>query len=468
MGETSLLYKLKRITDLKLAPIEIYKRLTGKKKFLLESTFQHAQKGKFSFLGANPYMELIGTGNETTVIQKETGSSEKYSENALVILKKHFPKIDVEIPLPFYGGAIGYISYDSIRQFERIGADLPDEIEMPDIHLMVYKDVIVIDHKENLLYLIVMNPDREDEKCLDERLQKLETDVRTLKEAEDGELELGPIQFNPEISRNEFKEMVEKAKDYIRKGDIFQVVLSQRFSANIDGNPFALYKKLRQTNPSPYMFFIDFEDYIVLGASPESLVQTQGRTIIANPIAGTRPRGRTIEEDARLVKELLEDEKELAEHRMLVDLSRNDLGRVSKIGSIEIPTYMKIEKYQHVMHIVSEVKGKLRDSLTSIDALISCLPAGTVSGAPKIRAMQIINQLEEKKRGVYAGGIGFINFNLDINIALAIRSLIVKEGKAYLQAGAGIVYDSDSEMEYQETLNKAKSLMEVAQNVFVD
>lgn len=465
MGETPL-YKFKRIKNSTFTPTDIYLRLTGEKKFLLESTFQHEEKGKYSFLGEDPYLEFIGTGNETTMMNHETGRSEKLLENALTAIKKQLPKIDANLPLPYYGGAIGFISYDTIRQYENIGEDLPDDIEMPDIHLMVFKNTIVVDHKNQVIYLIVMNPDNEPEERLNERLQKLQAVLMNPFQEKVPVME--PIQFSPNTTAEEFKRNVEVAKEYIRKGDIFQIVLSHRFTAELRQNPFHLYQRLREANPSPYMFFIDFEDYIVLGASPESLVQTKGRTIITNPIAGTRPRGNTEEEDARLVQELLADEKELAEHRMLVDLSRNDLGRVSEIGTIELPTYMKIEKYQHVMHIVSEVKGKLREEFTSIDALISCLPAGTVSGAPKIRAMQIINELENKKRGVYAGGIGFINFNFDMNIALAIRSLVVKDGKAHLQAGAGIVYDSDPETEYMETMNKAKSLMEVAGNVLID
>lgn len=229
----------------------------------------------------------------------------------------------------------------------------------------------------------------------------------------------------------------------------------------MDSDPFQFYRKLRNANPSPYMFYIDFDEYVLLGASPESLIKTIGSQVITNPIAGTRPRGNTQLEDSYYEKELLEDEKELAEHRMLVDLSRNDIGRVCEPGSITIPKYMVIEKYQHVMHIVSEVKGMMKPEFTGIDALKVCLPAGTVSGAPKIRAMQIINELEKQKRGVYAGAIGYINVNGNMDFALAIRTLVIKDGVAYLQAGAGIVHDSIPENEYIETLNKAKSLLEV-------
>lgn len=255
--------------------------------------------------------------------------------------------------------------------------------------------------------------------------------------------------------------MVEKAKAHIERGDIFQVVLSQRFKAEFCGNPFSLYRKLRTSNPSPYMFYLEFDDYTILGTSPESLVKVQDRKVTTNPIAGTKPRAKTKEEDLEIEQQLLHDEKEIAEHRMLVDLGRNDIGRVSKIGTVNVSKYMSIERYKYVMHIVSEVTGELKDEVHVLDVLTSCLPAGTVSGAPKIRAMQIINDLEQFKRGVYAGAIGYISVNGNMDLALAIRTMIVKDRNAYVQAGAGIVYDSIPESEYLETLNKAKALLEV-------
>jgi anthranilate synthase component I len=448
-----------------VTPVDVYERLQGKKKFLLESTFQHETKGTFSFIGTNPYLEMMGCGNET-ILQYPDGHIERIQENALSFLKKHFPKIEVNLPVPFYGGAVGYVSYDMIRQFEKIGHEQPDEIDMPDLHFMLYQSIIAFNHETNEIYFIAITFENEPEHVLDSRLEDLQSVLSTQSSYKKKDSCL--IDFQLTMTEQAFKEKVEKAKHYIEKGDAFQVVLSQRMKGSLKGNPFAFYLKLREANPSPYMFYIDFEDYQLLGASPESLVQTINREIITNPIAGTRPRGKTKQEDEMLEKELLADEKEIAEHKMLVDLSRNDLGRVCEIGSIYMPKFMKIEKYQHVMHIVSEVKGRLRNDFTSIDALIACLPAGTVSGAPKIRAMQIINELEEQKRGVYAGGIGFINWNFDLNFALAIRTLVVKDGFAYLQAGAGIVYDSVPELEYKETINKARSLMEVAKGVPVN
>lgn len=465
MNRQYVSYKFIEINADMLTPISIFQRLTGEKKFLLESSLPHEKKGKFSFIGSDPYEEIIGHEHETTFISHLTNETKVVNENPLLFTEKHLPVLDPTIPVPFTGGAIGYIGYDTIDQFETIGSRNDDPLQMPDVHLMLYRNFFVYNHKEESVYCVVINPFDEPESVLDERLQSLQ-DILKQQPKETGHLEASD--FQPELTKEAFEENVKKAKEYIHQGDIFQVVLSQRMQATFDGDPFSFYRKLRKVNPSPYMFYVDFVDYVVLGASPESLLQTKGREIITNPIAGTRPRGRNPEEDEALMKELLEDEKEIAEHRMLIDLGRNDLSKVSEIGSISIPTLMKIEKYEHVMHLVSEVSGTLAADQTSIDALISCLPAGTVSGAPKIRAMQIIQELEHKKRGTYAGGIGYIGFNRDLNMALAIRSLIIKENQAYLQAGAGIVYDSDPTKEYVETLHKARSLMEVNKIDFIN
>ena len=456
----TLPYKLLKKNADTLTPIGIFKRLHGKKKFLLESSFEHEKKGKYSYIGSDPYKEVIGRGDMTTVINHDTGEENTFKQKTLQYIKENLPKIDLDLPLPFTGGAIGYIGYDAIRQYEDIGVDLPDDLNMPDIHFMIYRNLIIYEHSNESVHLVAMNIDHQSESVLDKRLE-------LLAEALHGDLKISDpgktnVNFKSDMSEEAFKEKVRVAKEHIHQGDAFQIVVSKRMQAKIDGDPFSYYRKLRIANPSPYMFYIDFGDYLIVGASPESLIQTTGRDIVTNPIAGTRARGITDTEDQLLMAELLADKKEIAEHQMLVDLSRNDLGQVCEIGSITIPTYMKIEKYQHVMHIVSEVHGKLNSNLTSIDALIACLPAGTVSGAPKIRAMQIINELEDTKRGFYGGGIGYISFNHDLNMALAIRSLVIKDNYAYLQTGAGIVYDSDVDDEFAETLHKARSLMEVS------
>jgi|SRR5690625_4555734 len=453
-------YKLIKKNADTLTPIGIFKRLTGEKKFLLESSFEHEKKGKYSYIGSEPYLEIIGHDDHTTIINHETDETTECQQKPLDYFQEHFPHIELDLPLPFTGGAIGYIGYDAIRQYEHIGNDLPDELNMPDVHFMIYRNLIVYEHSNESVTLITINLDEQPEAVLDRRLEILLNGLQS--EVDMDELGDTHVDFQADMTKQEFKEKVKHAKQFIQQGEALQIVVSKRMKTEIKSDPLAYYRKLRITNPSPYMFYIDFGEYLIVGASPESLVQTTGNHIVTNPIAGTRPRGSTDEADAKLMEELLADDKEIAEHKMLVDLSRNDLGSVCEIGSITIPTYMKIEKYQHVMHIVSEVHGQLKKGLTSIDALIACMPAGTVSGAPKIRAMQIINELEDTKRGFYGGGIGYIGFNYDLNMALAIRSLVIKDGYAYLQTGAGIVHDSDLDAEFQETLHKARSLMEVS------
>lgn len=451
-------YKSKQLNADILTPIGIFQRLQGDKKFLLESSLPHEKKGKYSFIGTDPYEEIIGINGKTTITCLQTNETKHIDEEALTYLNHYLPEIDTELPLPFAGGAIGYVGYDAARQFVQVGKELDNDLGMPDVHLMLYKSVFVYDHKNETVYVTAMNPHGESEAVLDERI---ETFAAMLEQQPVKQSELESSTFKPDTSKEAFKKQVQKARDHIQAGDAFQIVVSQRMQATFSGDPFSYYRKLRRANPSPYMFYIEFGPYLVLGASPESLIQISGREMITNPIAGTRPRGETPAADEKLVKELLADEKELAEHKMLIDLGRNDFNRVAKPGSMKIPSYMQIEKYEHVMHIVSEVSCILQDDKSSIDALIASLPAGTVSGAPKVRAMQLINELEQKRRGAYGGGIGYIGFNRNLNMALAIRSLIVKDQTAYLQVGAGIVFDSDSQMEYEETLHKARSLMEV-------
>lgn len=445
-----------------LTPVGIYKRLQGKKKFLLESSFQHETKGKYSYIGANPYEEIIGFGDKTKVINVETKEEKVFQCNTLDYFKKYFRKIDIDIPLPFIGGAIGYVSYDAISQFVSTGEELEDPLNMPDYHFMLYDTIIVYEHRTEKAHIIALNVQNLKEVELDERLTKINHELST--PINIAEPNLTPITFSAQLKKEEFINRVQSAKRYIERGEAAQIVLSQRMVATFEEDPFSFYRELRTRNPSPYMFYIDFTDYFILGASPESLVQTNGRNVLTNPIAGTRRRGKTEAEDKVLENDLLQDKKELTEHEMLVELSKRDLEKVCELQSIHIPVLKDVVKYEHVMHIVSEVHGTLREDKSSFDALIACLPAGTVSGLPKERAMQIINELETEKRGVYAGGIGYISFNHDINLAIAIRSLIVKDGKAYLQTGAGIIDDSIPEKEYVETLQKAKSLTNINGN----
>ncbi|MEJ9281933.1 anthranilate synthase component I [Ureibacillus thermosphaericus] len=452
-------YVMKTLQGDMMTPISVFLSVSGKNKVLFESAAKHEESGRYSFIAYDPIAELIG--NKENYLFRKEGEEEKREGSVFQKLRDLIPISNEPLPFSFFGGAIGYFSYDTAFYSENIGPVLPDELNMPDVHLLFYNRFIVIDHLLQKVSIVAIDLFQEGKtrEEMDEYIHQIEEQLKngtTLIE-----VEKSAVEFRPSIDQETFVKMVEKAKKYIECGDIFQVVLSQRFSSDFKGNPFSLYRSLRTSNPSPYMFCLEFDDYTILGTSPESLVKITDGFIKTNPIAGTKPRGKTKEDDRKLEELLLSDEKELAEHRMLVDLGRNDLGRVSKVGTVNVSKYMKIEKYKYVMHIVSEVIGEKRDDVHVVDVITSCLPAGTVSGAPKIRAMQIINELEQQKRGVYAGAIGYISINGNLDLAIAIRTMIVKDEKAYVQAGAGIVYDSIPQSEYEETLNKMKALLEV-------
>jgi anthranilate synthase component I len=465
MNETrEMRFYTRELNGDELTPISVFKKLAGRRKFLLESSLKHEKAGRYSFLGSNPFLEFKADGRHIIEFDFKEETLVTYTGNPFDRLNDFFSGMTkAEQIFPFSGGAVGYMGYDNIRHFEKIG-DVPENsLGMPDIHLMFYEKAVIFDHLENKVILLVLqgftqDSDQHPEEILDEM-------ERTIRQSDTShhEPEFGKLEFESQVTKEQFISMVNDAKEQVLNGEIFQVVLSQRFKSPFTGGPFNLYRKLRQTNPSPYMFYIDFEDYIVLGTSPESFIKVSGSNVISNPIAGTRRRGHDEQEDAGLEKDLIADEKEVAEHRMLVDLARNDLGRVCRIGSISLTKYMLVERYKYVMHLVSEVEGRLDPSYTSIDVITACLPAGTVSGAPKIAAMKIINELEKSKRGVYSGTVGYISVNGDIDLALAIRTMVIKDGYAYVQAGAGVVCDSKAESEYEETINKAKALIEVAE-----
>lgn len=438
-------------------PIGIFQKLKGTKRFLLESSHSHQDQGRYSYIGTNPYLEVTSIGDKVYVVDHEMNLEREEPLGVIEFLKRELlveiEETDTELP-PFSGGAMGYFGYDLIRQYENIGPVPSDELQMPDTHFLFFKQLIVFDHLLQKIHLITGEEDFEKSFTKMEKMIAEPIMPSSIVMAEE-------LNFTSNFTQEQFENMIIQAKEAIVAGEVFQIVLSQRFQSSFKGEPFDAYRRLRLANPSPYMFYLEFGDYTVLGSSPESLISVKNQIVSVNPIAGTRPRGRTSEEDKGLEESLLMDEKELAEHRMLVDLGRNDLGRVCEIGSIELTEEMKIERYQHVMHIASKIKGKLREGFTSLDALTACLPAGTVSGAPKIRAMELINQFENCKRGVYAGSIGYIAYGGNLDMALAIRTMIIRNQKAYVQAGAGIVYDSDPTKEYEETRNKAKALMEV-------
>lgn len=443
--------KVKKINGDSLTPIAVFNRLTGKRKCLLESSLKTSASGRYSFIGSDPSKSFIGRGNHLKTVDYRTGAETNSTGKPLELIKSLMPEYEAMLEdLPFTGGALGYIGYDAIGAYEPVPEAKKDSLQMPDIHLQLYETVVVFDHVKNDVTII----------SFEGKVEQIEKQL-LLPEQDKGQKEQAALVFGSKTDAAGFRAQVERAKKHIRKGDVFQIVLSQRLSASYKGDAFALYRQLRKENPSPYQFFIEFDDYAVVGASPESLLTIRDGLMVTNPIAGTRKRGKTPAEDSQLADELLNDEKERAEHQMLVDLSRNDVGRVAEVGTVEIPKYMAIEKYQHVMHIVSEVTGKLNSKMHPIDALVSCLPAGTVSGAPKVRAMQLIQEFEEDRRGVYGGAIGYFGFNGNLDVALAIRTFVVKEEQVYVQAGAGIVFDSDPQAEYEETLHKARSLTEV-------
>lgn len=451
-------YVTKQLAGDTLTPISLYSALEGKNKMLFESSAKHEESGRYSFIAINPVAQLVGTGQSCTFTKG--GEATTHNENAITYLRSMMPATHEHLPFSFFGGAIGHFAYDTAFYFENIGEPLHDELNMPDVNVFFYDTFIIFDHLLQTVTLAAIDlfDDKTNEQ-LQAQVAQMEQHIHSGKAfTEESDAH---VQFAPTIEKSRFIDMVEEAKEHIRNGDIFQVVLSQRFTSDFSGNPFSLYRKLRTSNASPYMFYMAYDDYTILGTSPESLIKVKDGFVTTNPIAGTKKRGKTKEEDEQTAKALLADEKEIAEHRMLVDLGRNDIGKISEIGSVEVTKYMTIEYYKHVMHIVSEVTGKLRSEYNAIDALISALPAGTVSGAPKIRAMQIINEQEHVKRGVYAGAVGYISVSGDMDLALAIRTMVVKDGKAHVQAGAGVVYDSVPESEYEETLNKAKALLEV-------
>jgi anthranilate synthase component I len=451
---------IREIAGDELTPIGIYYRLSGTKKFLLESSLKKEEKGRYSFIGVNPLIEVISKDGIVEIHEGEKVTRKQ--EKLLDVLQEVMNITEVETEFPFIGGAVGYIGYDIVRQYEQIGDRKVDDLHIPEAHMMLYRTVVIFDHelqKASLVYLY-RKGDTASYEEIGAHLADIETELYAQSQLHSIDVQVNGTETS-NIEKEMYMELVEKAKQYIRDGDIFQVVLSQRFQTEFQGDAFDLYRKLRISNPSPYMYYVDFDNYQVIGSSPESVMSVKGRVVTTNPIAGTRPRGATKRQDEEIARELLLNEKERAEHLMLVDLGRNDLGFVSEIGSVALQKFMEIEKYSHVMHLVSEVVGELREGMTCFNALPWCFPAGTVSGAPKIRAMQIIDELENIRRNIYAGTVGYISYTGDMDMALAIRTMVAKDNHAYVQAGAGIVYDSIPQQEYEETVNKAKALMEV-------
>ncbi len=428
--------------------------------YLLESAWANERWGRYTFLGFDPKLEITCINGEITYGDKTEKTDDPSKIIREIMSKFRSPRLDY---LPsFTGGLVGYFSYDYLTYAEPTAkCDVIDEENFKDVDLMLFDKVIAFDHVRQKLILI-SNMSLEDvDAGYREAVEELESLIDLLKNGEKADDPAGRLlgDVTPLFSREEYCAMVEKAKNYIREGDIFQIVLSNRLSAPYEGSLLNTYRLLRTINPSPYMFYFAGTDVEVAGASPETLVKLEDGILHTFPLAGTRPRGKTEEEDRRLEEELLADEKELAEHNMLVDLGRNDLGKISEFGSVEVEKLRSIERYSHVMHIGSTVRGKIDSKHDALDAVEAVLPAGTLSGAPKIRACQLIGELENNKRGIYGGAIGYIDFTGNMDTCIAIRIAYKKNGKVFVRSGAGIVADSVPEKEYEECLNKARAVL---------
>ncbi len=454
-------------------PVSAFLKIGGRPhSFLLESVAGGEQIGRYSFIGGDPFLVLKTHGREVEVVRDGRLETRTLAEgqDPLHLLKQLLEEFrfvqDPDLP-PFCGGAVGYLGYDVVRFFERLPDLNPNDRGLPESYFVFTDTLLIFDHvKHRIKVLCLARVDGDPQAAYFQAVEKIEQLVNALKaplpyerlEQEPRENE-GELQVSSIPSREDHEAAVLKAKEYIAAGDIIQVVLSRRMEVEVSASPFQIYRALRSVNPSPYMFFLQFEDCQLIGASPEILVTERQGRVVTRPIAGTIRRGKTPEEDARLEAELLADPKERAEHIMLVDLHRNDIGRVCEYGSVHVDQLMVTEKYSHVIHIVSNVVGKLRSETDGFDLIRATFPAGTLSGAPKIRAMEIIEELEPVKRGPYGGVIGYFSFSGDIDTAITLRTIVMQNRKAYIQAGGGIVADSDPAAEYQETVNKAGALM---------
>ena len=448
--------------------------------FLLESVEGGEQIGRYTFIGINPYKRIVARGRDIDIT--EAGRTTRINGDIFHVLRDalggHHPARIAGLP-PFTAGAVGFFAYDAVRQIERLPSHAKDELGVPDACLLFFDEVLAFDHVRKQIWMVatadvtLANPDAAYADAV-KRLSALEKRLARPLPKPPAARSSKPVPVKRRTSKKDFMAAVERTKEYIAAGDIFQAVLSQRLDVSTGMDTFQVYRSLRTVNPSPYMYFLRFspggplgsgkrskkgQTIELAGSSPELLVRVHDSKVEYRPIAGTRPRGSSEEEDQRLEHEMMHDDKERAEHVMLVDLGRNDVGRVSEFGSVKVDRLMYVERYSHVMHIVSTIEGKLRSDLTAVDALRACFPAGTLSGAPKVRAMEIIEELEPSRRGTYGGAVLYADFSGNLDSCIAIRSLLTTNGKGYVQAGAGIVADSIPELEHQESLNKAQAVI---------
>ena len=469
-ADVDLVPVYRQLTSDTLTPVQAYAKLRGESSFLFESVVGGERVGRFSFLGDNPFLKIEAFANDV-VVTEGTDIREYVADDPLKeleeILERYRAVHLAELPR-FCGGAVGYAGYDVIRYAENLPNAPEDDRNIPDMSFAFFDRMIIFDHIRKTIMIVChanANADdlqaeynraaaRVDELCL--QLQETSSEIQAADVSIGGE---PTLKFESNFEQAEFEQAVENCKEYIRAGDIFQVVISQRLKLETTSKPLSIYRALRVVNPSPFMFLLKTSGMHLVGASPEIMVRAEDGEVTIRPLAGTRKRGATPAEDQALAEELLADEKERAEHVMLVDLARNDVGRVAKYGSVVLNDVMVVERYSHVMHITSNVYGQLRDGLSALDALRAGLPAGTVSGAPKVRAMEIIDEQERHRRGPYAGAVGYIDFTGNMDTCIALRTLVMQGQTVYVQAGAGIVADSVPESEYHETLSKAKGLL---------
>ncbi|HLW80081.1 MAG TPA: anthranilate synthase component I [Terriglobia bacterium] len=468
------------VADL-LSPVSAFLRLTpaggrgsGKRdyRFLLESVEGGERVGRYTFFGIDPFQVISSRGSRITLTRGARSTAE--NGNIFEYLRQvgsRFHPVDVvadtgEALPPFSAGAVGYLAYEVVRQLEKLPPRVAPDVDIDDAVFMYYSNLVAFDHVRHRLFLIANVLTEEGSGSLRSKYDAALAELGRLARTLERPLRLprfrppsGALRYRSNLRREDFEAMVERGKEYIRAGDVFQVVLSQRLKVPVRVPPFEIYRALRVVNPSPYMYYLQMGPATVLGSSPEMLVKVAGRNVEYRPIAGTRPRGRSEEEDRRLEQELRSSEKECAEHIMLVDLGRNDIGRVSEFSTVRPKEIMFVERYSHVMHLVSLIQGRLRPDADSYAALAACFPAGTLSGAPKVRAMEIIDELEPTRRGVYGGSVLYLDFSGNLNSCIVIRTVLVKDDFAYLQAGAGIVADSIPAQEYDESMNKARAVL---------
>ncbi|KJU84779.1 anthranilate synthase subunit I [Candidatus Magnetobacterium bavaricum] len=468
-GKGNLIPVYKEILADMETPVSAYMKVAGQDSFLFESVEGGEKWARYSFIGFSPTKVIKSWGNDMEITRQQQPPIRKRVDDPLDALKQEmapYKGVEVEGLPRFFGGLVGYIGYESVRFFEKVTPTDKPSLVLPDIYMMKMDTLLIFDHRRHVIKVVAnayIDDNTTVEAAYADAVSKIDALVRLLKEPHKADrfgVSKDPSEttYTSSFTREGFMGVVDRAKEYIKAGDAFQIVLSQRFETSANVDPFTVYRALRVINPSPYMFYLNMDGFKVAGSSPEILVRLDSDRIVLRPIAGTRKRGATEDEDVALEKELLADPKECAEHLMLVDLGRNDVGRVARIGSVEVTDFMTIERYSHVMHIVSNVEGALKDGHDAFDVLRACFPAGTVSGAPKVRAMEIIDELEPVTRGLYAGSVGYFSFTGDMDMCITIRTVVAIDGKIYVQAGAGIVADSVPEMEHNECVNKAMGM----------